>query len=65
MACDRCKTESSLPRDGMRVAGWLVYDGLSFTGKMLRVRICPRCQSVPATSGRAKRRKAPRAAPLF
>lgn len=64
-ACDRCKTESSLPCDGMRVAGWIVYDGRSLTGKELKVRICPRRQRRPATFGKAKRRKAPRAAPLF
>lgn len=64
-ACDRCSDVSRLKRDGLRVAGWLVYDGKSFTGQPLRVRICPRCQSLPAKSGKAPRRKAPRAARLF
>jgi hypothetical protein len=64
-ACDRCRSESSLTNDGLRVAGWQVYDGQSFTGQPLRVRICPRCQTLPAKSATRSRKKAPRAARLF
>ena len=64
-SCERCGVESELSFDGLRVAGWLVYDGKSFTGQPLRVRICPRCQTIPAKCARAPRRKAPRAVRLF
>lgn len=43
--CDRCAWSRVGASDqGLRVRGWLVYDGLSVTGKPLRVRICPACQ---------------------
>jgi len=42
--CDRCLTAAELTDDGLRVLGWIVYDGRSFTGKELHVRICPACK---------------------
>lgn len=30
--------------EGLRVRGWLVYDGESLTGQPLHVRLCPACQ---------------------
>jgi len=64
-SCDQCGVESTLTFDGLRVAGWQAYDGTSFTGQPLKVRRCPRCQTIPAKSAKAPRRKAPRAVPLF
>lgn len=42
--CDRCLTVQHASDDGLRVAGWLVFDGRSETGQELHVRICPPCQ---------------------
>jgi hypothetical protein len=43
-ACDRCLTGAWASNDALRVRGWVVYDGTSFTGKPLNVRVCPTCQ---------------------
>lgn len=43
-ACDRCVATVAASLDGLRVRGWIAYDGRSFTGKTLKVRICPACQ---------------------
>lgn len=42
--CNLCPATVRLSDDGLRVLGWIVYDGQSITGKTLRVRICPTCQ---------------------
>lgn len=46
-ACDRCLTGAWASNDALRVRGWQVYDGTSFTGKPLKVRICPACRRKP------------------
>lgn len=43
-ACDRCLIAAWTSDDGLRVRGWLVFDGLSQTGEPLHVRICAPCQ---------------------
>lgn len=43
-ACDRCLVGAWASDDALRCRGWQVYDGHSFTGKDLNVRICPSCQ---------------------
>lgn len=43
-ACDRCLTAAWASDDGLRVRGWLVFDGLSETDEPLHVRVCPACQ---------------------
>jgi hypothetical protein len=43
-ACDRCLIGAWASNDGLRVRGWLVYDGPSVTGKELHNRVCPACQ---------------------
>jgi hypothetical protein len=53
-ACDRCLTGAVASDDGLRVLGWQVYDGTSFTGAELKVRICPACRTLAPT------KKAPR-----
>lgn len=40
-ACDRCSGTAWASDDRLRVLGWLVYDGVSETGKDLHVRISP------------------------
>jgi hypothetical protein len=42
--CDRCLTGAWASVDALRVRGWLAYNGTSFTGKPLNVRVCPACQ---------------------
>lgn len=44
-ACDRCLTAIRTSDDGLRVRGWMVYNGRSQTGKLLHIRICPTCKS--------------------
>lgn len=44
-ACDRCPVTAWASFDGLHVLGWIAYNGFSFTGKPLRVRICPTCRS--------------------
>lgn len=43
-ACDLCADEIRASDDGLRVRGWLVFDGRSETGKELHVRVCPDCR---------------------
>lgn len=43
-SCDRCQIVARASDDSLRVRGWQVYDGTSFTGQPLNVRICPACQ---------------------
>lgn len=55
-ACDRCSVTAWASIDGLRVIGWIAYDGTSHSGKALRVRVCPSCQrSVTATRSAAPR----------
>lgn len=42
--CARCGAEVCASLDGLRAAGWIAYDGQSWTGKTLRVRTCPACR---------------------
>lgn len=42
--CDRCPTSVTATVDGLRVRGWVAYNGMSFTGKPMRVRLCPTCR---------------------
>lgn len=42
--CARCGAEVCASLDGLRAAGWIAYDGKSWTGKTLHVRICPACR---------------------
>lgn len=42
--CDTCPTALTASADGLRARGWVAYDGSSFTGKKLRVRLCPACR---------------------
>lgn len=43
--CDRCAwSRVRATDDQLRVRGWIVYDGPSWTGKDLHVRVCPPCQ---------------------
>lgn len=44
-ACDRCLIAAWASKDALRVRGWVVYDGTSFTGKPLNVRLCPACRT--------------------
>lgn len=39
-----CITTAWASDEGLRVRGWLVYDGESQTGQPLHVRLCPSCQ---------------------
>lgn len=43
-ACDKCQTKTLASKNGLRVRGWMAYDGTSFSGKPLNVRICPDCR---------------------
>ena len=43
-ACDQCLMLTEASDDGLRVRGWVAYNGTSWTGRRLRVRICPACQ---------------------
>lgn len=43
-ACEQCLIGAWASDDGLRVRGWLVYDGLSLTNEPLHVRICGACQ---------------------
>lgn len=43
--CDLCPVTLTASLDGLRTRGWTAYDGTSFTGKALTVRICPACQA--------------------
>lgn len=43
-ACDLCPAVAMASRDVLRVAGWVVFDGKSETGKDLHVRLCRNCQ---------------------
>lgn len=43
-ACDCCLTAAWASDDALRVRGWLVFDGPSFTGKHIHTRVCPPCQ---------------------
>lgn len=67
-ACDDCLTAAWASNDGLRVRGWLVFDGESQTGQPLHVRKCPACQREGAKqmqkSGRVRRTGSPRAVPL-
>lgn len=42
--CDLCPAVAMASRDALRVAGWIVFDGPSVTGKHLHVRICRACK---------------------
>lgn len=67
--CDRCCAEVNASLDGLRVRGWLAFDGMSETGQPLRVRVCPACQEKGARemqrSGKAPRSRSPRTVPLL
>jgi hypothetical protein len=43
-SCDLCPGVAMAARDTLRVAGWIVFDGQSETGKDLHVRICRTCK---------------------
>lgn len=43
--CDLCPATVVASTDGLRARGWQAYDGTSFTGKKLAVRICPACRA--------------------
>jgi hypothetical protein len=43
--CDLCPASLVASVDSLRVRGWSAYDGTSFTGKPLIVRICPACRA--------------------
>ena len=43
--CDLCLKTAAANDDQLLYLGWLVYDGLSETGRLLHVRICPPCQA--------------------
>jgi hypothetical protein len=49
-ACDWCLIGAWASDDRLRVRGWHVYDGTSFTGRPMHVRICPACQRKEARS---------------
>jgi hypothetical protein len=42
--CTACGTAVLACHEELRVLGWLVYDGLSFTSQPMHVRTCPDCQ---------------------
>jgi hypothetical protein len=42
--CDRCPAAVTASIDGIRARGWVAYDGTSFTGAPLNVRLCPACR---------------------
>ena len=44
--CDRCPAAVVASVDGLRVRGWIAFDGVSLTGKPLKVRICPACSRI-------------------
>lgn len=43
--CDLCPAALTASIDGLRARGWNAYNGTSFTGKTLAVRICPSCRA--------------------
>jgi hypothetical protein len=54
-ACDLCIARAHASDDELRVRGWQVYDGTSFTGKPLNVRICPACRDAACDARDAAR----------
>lgn len=42
--CDTCPLTLAATIDSLRVRGWVAYNGTSFTGKQLTVRLCPDCR---------------------
>jgi hypothetical protein len=42
--CDLCESRDTASTDGLRARGWVAYNGASFTGKTLAVRLCPACR---------------------
>lgn len=42
--CDACGRTVHAADDSLRVRGWIVFDGVSVTGKPLRVRLCNYCR---------------------
>ena len=61
--CDGCRLEIWDSVDGLRVKGWLVYDGMSQTSQPLHVRICPTCRNRRQGSGTVRRTTSPHAEP--
>lgn len=43
--CDRCPVAIVATLDGLRARDWVAYNGTSFTGAPLNVRICPDCRA--------------------
>lgn len=43
--CDHCPATLLASMDMLRVRGWIAYDGTSFSGATLKVRICPACRA--------------------
>lgn len=64
-ACTRCGLMVLALRDELRVSGWQVYDGTSWTGQPLHVRICPTCQKCAKDERTAEPRQHPQQEPLF
>lgn len=63
-ACDRCDQARRASDESLRVQGWLVYDGASWNGQPMRVRICVSCQQSAKDEQRPRPRPAYQA-PLF
>ena len=42
--CDWCPAAVTASLVGLRARCWVAYDGTSFTGKPLKVRLCPACR---------------------
>lgn len=42
--CNRCPVTVTASLDMLRGLGWVVFDGTSFGGEVMKVRICPDCK---------------------
>lgn len=43
--CDDCGCYVLATVDQLRIRGWVAYNGQSFTGKPMEVRLCPVCRA--------------------
>lgn len=42
--CQFCSAGALATKDELWSSGWIAFDGTSWTGKPLNVRICPNCK---------------------
>lgn len=48
--CNRCPATVTASLDMLRGLGWVVFDGLSLSDAVLKVRICPGCKTPDDTA---------------